>query len=224
MPIFLKMQASPSPGQILLLSMIIYPIKLHWAKRAANYIHRPARGSRLASMQISQHFTCSFETVFTMDRNHIGLNGIAADNDAAVLSEDAIEKRAGQLFREQWDIIWLDFNFSELSEGFKLTILDRIEKGAGLIYVGDKSEISSIVTERRIDDTPLKSVTFGKFFPECLGKRKKGIVTVFPKVPKTGKSDDIDDYSYCAVNTIIFFLPTKFRSNRNGSSRIGAVD
>ncbi|MBN1294784.1 MAG: beta-galactosidase trimerization domain-containing protein [Candidatus Latescibacteria bacterium] len=156
------------------------------------------------SMKISQYITCEFETILTEDRNHLGLTGFAAENDAVILSEEAIEKRAGQLFREEWDIIWLDFNFNALPEGFKLTIIDRVEKGTGLIYIGDKGDVNGIVTQKRIDYTQLKAATFGTFFPECIGKRKKGIVTACPQMGPNDTSIEIGNYIFCAVNTILY--------------------
>ena len=156
------------------------------------------------SLELAELLDCRFETVLTENRTQIGLPVSRMENEAEVLSGEAIEKRAGRLFREKWDLIWLDFQFDALSEGFRLTLLDRVENGTGLVYVGNKRDINKVIQDGKVDDTQLEAATFGKIKPECAGKRKRGIVAVMPPLNVSSSIQEIGNYYFSAVNTILF--------------------
>jgi len=156
------------------------------------------------SLDISKLIECSFETILTESRTQIGLPASNMENEAEILSAEAIEKRAGVLFREDWDVLWLDFQFDALSEGFRFTILDRVEKGAGLVYVGDRRDIRKVARGKSVDDNQLKAVTFVNIEPECLGKRKQGSVVVMPPFNMASSAFEAENYAFSAVNTIVF--------------------
>ncbi len=156
------------------------------------------------SLEISELIECSFETILTESRTQIGLPATRMENEAEILTDEALEKRAGVLFREDWDVLWLDFQFDALSEGFRFTILDRVEKGAGLVYVGDKRDIRKVVQGRGVDDSQLEAVTFGNIESECPGKRKQGIVVVMPPFNMASSIFEADNYTFTAVNAIVF--------------------
>ncbi|MCE5251005.1 beta-galactosidase [bacterium] len=156
------------------------------------------------SVSVAARLDCRFEAVLTENRKKLGIPANEMNSKSPVLSQEAVEKRAGQLFREEWDVIWLDFEFGALPEGFRLTLIDRLEKGTGLVYVGESREIEKIGASGKLDDARLKAVSFGKNRPECIGMRKQGIVTVLPPLDRNGSFRDRGDFLTLAINTIMF--------------------
>ncbi len=158
----------------------------------------------LVSIRVAARLDCTFQTILTESRKLTGIPSDRASSEAEILSSAAMEKLAGQLFREQWDVIWLDFDLQSLPEGFRLTILDRVEKGAGLVYVGNRRDLKDLKIEGKIDNTQLRAATFGTVTPECPGRLKRGNVTVMPPLNLDVSLLELGDYFTTAVNTIRF--------------------
>ena len=158
----------------------------------------------LMSIGIAARLDCTFKTILTDSRSTIGIQPEPFSLEAVALSQETIEKNAGVLFREQWDVLWLDFDFNALSVGFQQNIINHIEKGTGFIYVGDRKDLVKLKPRGKKDNTQLKAAAFGKFEPEFIGKRKRGVLVTLPPLNPYIGLRERSNYLTSAVNAIMF--------------------
>jgi len=158
------------------------------------------------SIEITARLDCRLSAVFTRDRKT--LYSSASGEGKGVEPEDSlIARRLGELLAERWDVFWLDFDVESLPAVLRDKLMGAVERGAGLVFVGDRKDIRSYVTKRRIDGRALEVVSYGETRAETAGRRKRGIVVCMPPPPGEGHIHEMYDYFSCAVNAILFASP-----------------
>ncbi|HUT62829.1 MAG TPA: beta-galactosidase trimerization domain-containing protein [Anaerolineae bacterium] len=142
---------------------------------------------RLMSMEVAGRLECQTQTLVTPSREHLG-------RDNSVF----------ELFNEDWDVIWLDFKLNSLPDSLREALLERISKGTGLVFIGNKNELRSFTTKGRVDEKPLEAVSFSEVKPELAGKRDNGIMVIMPQMNIIKDFLSFGDYYLSAVNAILF--------------------
>ncbi|MCE5250353.1 hypothetical protein LLG96_09050, partial [bacterium] len=152
---------------------------------------------------IAARLECRFEAVLTESRTQIGARPYMSTDEADILSENAILERAVTLLRERWDVIWLDFGLDDLPERVRLAMLNNVDRGAGLVCVGNSRQLKKYASGRKGDTRQLEAAVFAKFKPVCAGKRGIGLLVAMPQPYLRGSARDVADYHTSAVNAVM---------------------
>lgn len=161
------------------------------------------------SVEVAARLDCNFATILTDTRNSFGTKSPWKNLDSEVLSDDNIIKRADRFLSYYWDVIWLDFDFDSLPEGIKVALLDQISFGTGLVYIGEKKKLESLITKWKGDERPLLVVSYNTFKQVVTGKLDKGIIVVMSPINQISNVLKTGDYYNSAANSIFFSTARK---------------
>lgn len=154
--------------------------------------------------EVASRLECNVETILTAGRSRLGTREPWIRFQPSILSDSTLSAKAAALFGKEWDVIWLDYEIGALAEPIRRALLDRIRSGCGLLYVGNKGDVRSLVTSGKFDENQLDMVSYGgPVKPQYAGFMGKGIVFVLPSLDSAVTIQEVGDYYAQAVHTLI---------------------
>lgn len=154
--------------------------------------------------EIFSRLDCDVEAVLTSGRTQMGTYEPWVHFRPSSLTDSTLTAKIASLLKKDWNVIWLDFEIGALSETARKGILDRVRNGSGLLYVGNKADLRTLVSGGKFDEKLLDTVSFGgSLKPEYGGYIGKGIVFVLPSIDTAATSQDVGDYFSQAVHAIM---------------------
>lgn len=153
--------------------------------------------------EIAARLECVSESVLTESREELSPARAPASPDSVLLLPGNITGRASELLGNVWDVIWLDYNFKALPEPLRIKLLERIEQGSGLVYVGNPADFAGIARSGKFDRMRLRAVSFPRGALEFVGERGKGIILAMNEFDRRSGSYETGDYFTGAVGALM---------------------
>ena len=147
---------------------------------------------------LSPRLECRFASVFTETERKLG----NASFSSRFVSEEAVTALLDSLLDSRWNVIWLDFTVQSLPAEVRKKLFAAVSSGTGLVYLGDKDDLSSFKTKGSVDRTQIEAFKLPGIDVKFAGMRDNGIMTAMS--PPLRAVDPGGDYAVSAINTLMF--------------------
>ena len=135
---------------------------------------------------------CQIESVLTEGRDRLGIpDDIFTPDDP--LSVSVISSRLAKLLRHNWDVVWCDFTFGSFPENLCGAILDQVDSGVGMVYVGEMGDFKGRISGKR-SDRPLDESGYAGLGEVQGIDYGDGRILVFPPLMSDMDNREAGDY------------------------------
>jgi hypothetical protein len=162
---------------------------------------------------VSCRLDCRVESVLTPSRSMLGLPDGTDQRTPTVLAFPGIDallpaldamaiKRTYDLLQQTWDVVWLDYDFNALPGTMGKDILALVERGAGLVVVGDIEAYRNITANRKGDTRPFAPLKYESVRGMQVMKRGQGSIVIMPAASNKFQERIWGDYANTAAYAV----------------------